>query len=286
MHLRGFSALLLTLMLLMPLPCPADDSGPSNTVGFWKTDVQHGYTQMSFPLLPDDKSLDNVLGDQLTGGSTSGESDQILRWNAAGGRYEMSWFNSGALSWEGEIETLSEAESYWVYVQESSPTQQTIVTYGNVVETASYDMGTMTPGYNAIGSVWAVSAPLSSSGLDGFEGGLYLFLSDLIMGYDASTGSYRYAWQDGSSNWQGDLTELEPLMGYWIYIAPGHTGFDWSNYYQPNPIAGSGLLINGNVPATNLTRVRPGMPPIPNPENFEMNQSPPSQATSAKGGVQ
>lgn len=292
MHLRGFSVLLLTFALLIPYPGNADQSGPSNTVGFWKTEVLHGYTQMSFPLLPEDKTVNNVLSDQLTGGVTPEESDQILRWDPVAGQFQMCWYNTDTETWEGDFDTLSEAESYWVFVRSSSPANQTIVTYGNVVETPSYDMGTMTPGYNAVGSVWASPAPIADSGLEGFEGGLYLFLSDLIMSYDAATGTYSYAWQDGNSTWQGNLTEFEPLKGYWIYVAPGHAGFNWPNYYQPNPVDGRGLLIHWNYPLPGVSTYQPevvqpvGLPPMPSPDGSNMNQNTPGQATSAKGGAQ
>ncbi len=232
---RVLSTAVIAGLLLFPGSSYALESGPSNTVGYWKFDVHPGFTQISFPLLPEDKSLDSVLNDQLTGASTPEQSDQIMRWNAGSGQFQVAWYNSSSNSWEGDFTQLSEAESYWIYVQPDHPATQTIVASGSVIEEPWYDMGQMVEGYNAVGSVWAVAAPVVTSGLDGFTGGLYLFLSDLIMSYDPGSGSYSYAWKDGSDQWQGSINMFEPIKGYWLYVAPGHTGFEWATYPQPNP---------------------------------------------------
>jgi hypothetical protein len=149
----------------------------------------------------------------------------------------MIWYNTGTSTWQGDFTVFSEAQSYWIYVQPTHPETQTLVTFGNVVESPSVNMGAMTPGYNSVGSVWAEPTLLSQAGLTGFQGGNYLFQSDLLMSYNAQTGSFSYAWKNQAGVWQGNLTQLEPLKGYWIYIAPGHTGFNWNNY--PQPLMGS-----------------------------------------------
>jgi len=291
---RIFVALSAAFAFLIPLGSSAIESGPSNTVGFWKVDVHPGYTQISFPLLPADKSVDNVLADQLTGGSTPAESDQVLRWAAAAGQFQMCWYDASTQTWQGDFNQFSEAESYWTYVQPDHPETQTIITFGNVVQAPFYNMGMMTSGYNAVGSVWAIPAAISLAGLNGFAGGLYLFQSDLIMSYDASTGSYSYAWQDGGGNWLGDLTQFEPLMGYWIYIAPGHTGFDWSTFPQPGmsgtdyvtkPFTKPVILSTGTSPG----ETTPGLNvPVPIPvQQLQKGAQPTSGGSSspAKGGA-
>lgn len=296
MAFRCWGVLLFAALLLSPGQGIAIESGPSNTVGFWKFDVHHGFTQVSFPLLPDDKSLNNVLADQLTGGLTPEESDQVLRWDAANARFQTAWYNTSTSSWGGDFTELSEAESYWIYVQPDHPATQTIVAYGNVYEEAVYSMGIIAPGYNAIGSVWAVPAPISQAGMDGFTGGLYLFLSDLIMSYDAATGDYAYAWMDEGGLWLGNLTEFEPLKGYWIYIAPGHFGFEWPNYPQPNPMSLNGETPPPTYPSVLSTgrqgfRIPPAAsPPIPTrsvlKKGRDMPTDPaPASANSAKGGA-
>lgn len=289
MACRVIGALLVFAAFLLPYQSVAAESGPSNTVGFWKFDVAPGFTQVSFPLLPNDKTLDNVLGDQLTGSATPEESDQILRWDAAAGEFQMAWYNTASDRWEGDFSALSETEGYWIYVQPDHPATQTIVAYGGVVEEPYYNMGTIGPGYNAIGSVWAVPASIAQSGLNGFEGGLYLFLSDLIMTYDPVTGSYSYTWMDDGGSWQGDLTEFEPLKGYWIYIAPGHAGFEWSAYPHPNPATLDAQTPPPDYRAAQSTNPwkKKGLaqPPVPTPDIMGKVKKLPVSSTSAKGGV-
>jgi len=263
------SSTILAGLLFLGLNGAATESGPSNTVGFWKLEVGRGFTQISFPLLPADKSVNNVLGSQLTGGTTSAQSDQVLRWNAATGQFQMCWYNTAQGSWQGDFDRFSESESYWIYVQPDHPVTQTIVTFGNVVEVPYFNMGSMGPGYNAIGSVWAIAAPVSLAGLNGFLGGMYLFQSDLLMGYDAATGNYTYAWRTENGNWQGNLTQLEPLHGYWIYVAPGHPGFNWSTYPQPLMIRDDYLGPQNTSPFNQRVLTPPGQylpgltPPTP-----------------------
>ena len=252
----------------------AVESGPSNTVGFWKLEVGRGYTQISFPLLPTNKSVDNVLGDQLTGGNDPQDSDQILRWNPATAQFQMCWYNESTGAWEGDFNLLSESSAYWIYVQLDHPVTQTLVTYGNVVETPVYNMGTMALGYNAVGSVWAIASPISSSGLTGFQGGMYLFQSDLIMNYDAASGSYSYAWKDGNGNWLGNLTQLEPLHGYWIYVAPSHPGFNWPSYPQPIQIGNGNVGPRVHNPLYSRSDKLSPVPPAPPAQGMSRNLPP------------
>lgn len=212
----------------------AVESSPSNQVGFWKLDVHQGFTQISFPLLPADKSVNNVLAGQLTGGPTSNQSDQVFRWNPATAQFQMCWRNSSTGNWQGDFTLFAEKESYWIYVQPDHPATQTLITKGNVVEADSFNMGFMQPGYNAVGSIWATPAAVSGAGLTNFLGGSFLFQSDLLTSYNAVTGGYAYAWKNSGGAWQGNLTLLEPLRGYWIYVPPGHTGFNWVNYPHPS----------------------------------------------------
>lgn len=280
--MSGRVLIILTMVALVLLPGSgfAIESGPSNTVGFWKLDVNPGFTQMSFPLLPQNKSLDNVLQDQLTGGTVPEESDQIMRWDAQHGRYQVAWYDLNSGHWTGEFDQVSESESYWIYVQPDHPAVQTIVTYGAVVEDPVYDMGQMTPGYNAVGSVWAMPASIPLSGLDGFQGGMYLFLSDLIMTYDSNSGNFIYTWKDADDEWQGDLLQFEPLKGYWIYVAPGHNGFDWSVYPQPNP-AGLNLQAPPQIYPDNDVKVKRTPPPLP---TVKTSSKIPLSSASGKGG--
>jgi hypothetical protein len=228
-----------------------------------------------------------VLGDQLTGAATAQESDQVFRWNAAAGQFEVAWYNTTSGHWVGDFDQVTETESYWIYVQPDHPAR-TIVTYGNVMEDPWVSMGYIGVGYNAVGSVWAVPAPIAQAGLNEYTGGLYLFLSDLIMSYDASSGSYTYAWKNEADEWQGTLSEFEPLRGYWIFVPPTHTGFDWPLYPQPTGVGTESRSPVRIYPSPDAHNPIP-QPPMPvvksqNPGvKPEMNKTPPT-SNAAKGG--
>ncbi len=273
--------------LLLSVWAGAQESGPSNTVGFWKLDVHPGFTQVSFPLLPAEKTVNNVLGNQLTGGTSVADADQIHRWNAATGQFQICWLNSETGQWEGAFSLLSEALSYWIYVQPDHPATQTIVVCGNVVEDPTYNMGQMQPGYNAVGSVWAIPAAVSQAGLDGFHGGTYMFLSDLILSYDALTGQYTYAWKDASGYWQGNLTQFEPMRGYWIYLPPGHSAFSWSNYPQPTSTFQNAFGIPRILPEKNHRAAAPAVVvPAPSPLQPAIQPDDAKISPSAEGGTE
>jgi hypothetical protein len=284
MTLKSYFTILIAALSLIAVTGFAEDSGPSNTVGYWKLNVGRGYSQVSFPLLPAVKTLNNVIGNQLTGGTTQTASDQIMRWNAASRQFQVSWYNTTSQSWQGEFSDVREAESYWIYVQPTHPVQQTVTICGNVCEQPVFNMGTLGIGYNSIGSVWAAPTPISQAGLGELDGGVYLFLSDQILSYDAATGTYQYAWRTENGTWQGNLTLLEPAKGYWIYVAPGHPGFHWNNYPQPLPTGGTSPWFAPRLTAdqSGASNPLPFMPPTPAMGNSGNNSQPSS--TTPSGG--
>jgi hypothetical protein len=233
----------LLFALSLPILGWSAESAPSPTVGYWKLTVHHGYTQISFPLLPANKSLNYVLNGQLTPGNSASTSDQIIGWDANSQLYQVCWRNIASGNWEGDFDSLSEAKSYWIYVQPNHPAEQTLISAGHLVAFDSYDMGIILPGYNAVGSVWVTPSNIFQAGLEGFQGGLYLFNSDQILHFDALSGYYLSAWKNEAGLWQGNLMQLEPFKGYWIYISPTHPGFAWPNFPRPDTALGENSKI-------------------------------------------
>ena len=214
----------------------------AGTVGKYNVATGSTWTLVSLPFIPEDTSINEVIGDQLTGGLNDGESDRIWMWT--GTTYKFAWlFDSNGEYpeyddiWYGSLTSIEPDKGYWIEIKEGH-TNDKIVTCGKVSDT-----GRSIPvnvGWNLVGQTFSVSVSLADSGLSetGFTGGLNDGESDRIWMWTGTT--YKFAWLFDSNGeypeydgtWYGSLTTLEPGKGYWLEIKDGHSGFTW-NYPKP-----------------------------------------------------
>jgi hypothetical protein len=205
-------------------------SSPSNEVGFWELNIQRGYNLVSFPVLPDNKDVDEVIGTQLIGAATEEEADRIAWYNPESGDFLTAWLNSESGMWEGELQELSEIKGYWIFVPDNHPETQAVKIVGNVFEGSEADLGAMHPGYNLVGNPYAANIPVEQAGMmeSGMEGGDFLFSSDILLEFDQEELKYNLIYLDTEGNYQAGFETLEPDKGYWVYVHPNHEGFQWT----------------------------------------------------------
>ncbi len=101
-----------------PLRAPAP-------VGFHKFLFRHGWNLVSFPALPEDPSLQNTIGAQLTGSESELHSDRIVTFDPNEGEWLDAWLNEEGV-WVGSLslDTLRYDIAYWVLVREENPDSQ------------------------------------------------------------------------------------------------------------------------------------------------------------------
>ena len=234
--MRHFKTLLL-LILISAAVGWAITTDPSNEVGFWELNIQRGYNLVSFPVLPDGRDINVVIGSQLTGGASEDEADRVAWYNPETGEFVTAWLNSESGEWEGDLGELSEFKGYWIFVPENHPEIQTVKIVGNVFEGSEADMGMMQAGYNLIGNPYAVDVSVEQAGLveSGLEGGDYLFSSDILLDFDQEELQYDLIYLDSEGNYQAGFETLEPDKGYWVYVHSNHEGFQWT---MPFPAGG------------------------------------------------
>ena len=211
----------------------------SNIVGLYKIDCGVGRNLVSMPFLPFNSTLDNVIGNQLTGHSLNKFlSDNIERWDPVAKAYQRAWYNTTQQKWVdwntgGAPFNFNPDESYWINII-SGHAAKTVTLLGEVSETnRTIAVGA---GRNMVAPSFPKAISLADSGLiaSGFTGhSLNKFLSDRLEWWDRVTGSYFMVWYKTTDStwrdWDGNLAtkNLVPGEGYWIVVATGHTPFTW-----------------------------------------------------------
>ena len=95
--MRIFIAALVAFALLAPL---AYGEVYSNIVGLYKIDCGVGRNLVSMPFVPFNSSLDNVIGNQLTGAASNKNlSDNIEKWDPVAKTYLRAWYNTTQQKW-------------------------------------------------------------------------------------------------------------------------------------------------------------------------------------------
>ncbi|RJS69191.1 hypothetical protein CW714_08950, partial [Methanophagales archaeon] len=207
----------------------------AGTVG--KFDIATGstWTLFSLPFIPEDTSINEVFGDQLTGGGKSSQSDKIWMWD--GTTYQTAWLFSYPGyedKWYGSLKTIDPDKGYWIQIRHP---KDKIVVCGKVSDTDRNIP--LNVGWNLVGPSVPLSHSLDNSGLieSGFTGGGKSSQSDKIWMWDGTT--YQTAWLFSypgyEDKWYGSLKTLEPGKGYWLQIR--HSAFTWN---LPKPISGGG----------------------------------------------
>ncbi len=261
----------LIVFVLIPLICvtmvQAQNYGtPSNLAGVWTMTVSPGTHLISFPVLPDTATLDDVLGDQFPGGDAWENSTRIV--SIIDGVMVGAYFNSGSQAWEGDLEELDLRHGYWMVVpDDADPVELRLL--GAAMNVDEIDMGTMSPGMNLVSAGYPFPTTYAGSGLvtSGFASAEYSVTSDRI--YSWSAGNLNGAWYHPEMGWQGYGNTFQPEAGYVIIVVNGSDGFQWTRPApghtphggtRPQPPVGPGQSIQLAIPAPDFST-----PPWNNP---------------------
>jgi predicted outer membrane repeat protein len=219
-----------------------DDSGEicSNIVGLRKTDLAMDRNLVSIPFVPFNASLDNVIGDQLTGHPVSQwASDQIWAWDAVGQTYILAWCRTGH-GWRGwdsmddpPAFEFEPDKSYWIVI---SNVPKTLTLLGEVSE-AGREIQLLENKNFVVASFPEVVSLDGSALIDsGFTGHpVSQWASDKIEFWDAAAQTYVGVWYRTGQGWrQWDSMDLAPVSPYdefapgkgsWITV--NNTPFEW-----------------------------------------------------------
>ncbi len=227
------NGILLLVFILVIAATPVLPQGmfgdPSNLVGVWKMNLQPGAHLVSFPVLPTNATINEVLGDQLPGGTDWESSTRIITYGINAVR--ASYYDSNLDQWIGTLNDLEQEKGYWLIIPDNAAPVTLLLT-GAAMEAEEINMGTLSPGVNLVGTGFPFPTSLAASGLveSGLTGGMYSATSDHI--YTWYAGHFYPAWYHQDNGWQGSSFSFEPGKGYIVVVTPGHQAFNW---YQPRP---------------------------------------------------
>ncbi|MDK9698906.1 MAG: hypothetical protein OEM52_01975 [bacterium] len=185
-----------------------------------------GYNLVSFPVLPANDSIANVIGTQLPVGTS------VLWFNNAIGAFQLTSRYTTGWRWSNGFR-LSRGKGYYIVLRWDSPlTSYQVTVEGDTVTATSWDMGTIGVGYNMVGSVWYSPNPIANSNVmeSGLRGGYFAGMSDKITTVDIS--KFLVVWLNSQNQWvTSDFTNFEPGKGYYIIRRAGRTPptFQWQN---------------------------------------------------------
>ncbi len=220
----------------------------SNRVGEYSITIMPNWNLISWPLIPSDISINNIIGDQLNGTEDPTTADRILVWNELTQTYQAAWFCGGpvceswgepyynhwlATDYSQSTLTLPADEGFWVHNRSGAMEILRIV--GEVSEIdRTVQVGS---GWQMLGSAFPGArnldkANISATGTEDPQ------TADRILYWDKTTQTYKSAWLCGGSVCE---TWGEPYYNHWlaldyspsdIILQPGH-GFWLQNRHNP-----------------------------------------------------
>jgi hypothetical protein len=204
------------------------------------------------PFIPSEKTLDYILGKQLTAGSQPNYADIVkiffkVNENVTG--FNQAWLhdNQGVKTWENILPgkpalTLDPGEGFWLDIPPGHGTQT--LTFIGDVPVESNPAVSITDGLNLVSSNYPVKAALQGAGLaeSGAPQGpgpqYACMLRDFYKITIEKTG-FNQAWLKDGGQWLVPGSDppapspmtLTPGKGYWIQVPTGKS-FDWK-YPKP-----------------------------------------------------
>jgi len=219
----------------------------SNTVGKFSRRLETEMHLVSMPLIPYFTSIQDVIGDQLTGAPDESYADRVWKWNAdiqdfayawlvdgVGAPFDGKWWNSGHFG--PSAMTLNFGEGFFIQARHENQ----MVTFLGSVPEGVVSVADIRPGLQMIGTPSPEILPLDNCGFQasGAKGAPSELLADRVWYWDEDGLFYAYSWlmdrigaREDARWWSSDPMgptdmTMKPGHGYW-YQARG-TEFAWS----------------------------------------------------------
>ncbi len=229
-----------------------------NVVGFQKLqafDESRKYKLTATPFEAEDPNINSVISTQLTGGTSYGNSDDILKWDPTNQQYlkyylvgdvpdphfKHKWYDMQTSDVASNTDMLP-GEGFWIRSRQSYT--QTVVVVGDVVDDDDFT-NHITAGFNLLSYPYSASIALNDTSFtNGGVGGSSFGSSDNIYIWNSTNQVYEkyflvgdvgdphfnHKWYDLQTSDTATNIYLEPGMGFW-YRHRG-SGFDW---IEPKP---------------------------------------------------
>lgn len=216
-------------------------------IGGYNVALYKGANLVSLPLLPANELINEVLGDQLTGGRSKSASDYVMVFkdeNVTESAWQVQGTGSGMDGkWVtedgGSVSTLklSPDQAFWIYRRENHA--DSVLTFTGQVSLDSNRVLRLKKGFNFIGTAYpkVISLVHSELAQDGvMSGGSTSSSSDKIIEYNSR--GYEIAWLVSGTRtmWDGQFFNEAGTAPTTIALRPGHGYIVWIRNAAPvNP---------------------------------------------------
>jgi len=104
----------LSLLIGLLIPFALLAVTQDDVVGYWKLELSPGFNLVAFPVLPQNPTVRNVIGDRLG-------SVEISTFDPQLNRYRAAYYDAGAGTWTGDLYILSRGTAFWINLLDNQP---------------------------------------------------------------------------------------------------------------------------------------------------------------------
>lgn len=198
MHLKR----VLFLLAVLALPLLLTAAKQQDVVGYWKHQLQPGYNHIAFPVLPDNPTVRNVIGDRL-GDVEISAYDPLLN------RYRTAVYNSADGKWSGDLYLLGRGTAYWIHLLGDSP-KELLVT-GFPEQYTKFQWSKLGYGWKHFAPTYGKAHKLADVPPDNPR--------DVLIKWDRATNRFVSQTVVSGKEWQGEpFDKIEPDQAYIIQL--------------------------------------------------------------------
>ncbi len=153
---------------------------------------------ISLPVIPQDTSINSVIGNQL-----AGQTATVYSYSPAGG-WDVETYNG--TTWTGSVPSIEADKGYWILLGNAVTLEVT----GNLSQTDRYitlEGQSINPGFNLVGTAFNSTQTMAQTHL-----GDYVTSSDVVWGYNNGWNVETY----NGATWTGSVPSFEAGKGYWV----------------------------------------------------------------------
>jgi hypothetical protein len=202
MRLNNVKYALIGILLLTGMT-KVNSETQRDVVGYWTFALNPGFNLVSFPVLPDQTSPQNVIGDGLG-------SVEITCWDEQLGRHRWTRYEPQSGQWTGDLYMLDRGVAYWINLPDADEPQRLIVT-GYPELYTKFRWSGMRNGWNYYAPTFGRAQSFDDLPPDNSN--------DLLVAWDNTQSRYTLAEAASGREWRSNEFEsIKPDQAYIVFL--------------------------------------------------------------------
>ncbi|NQU04841.1 MAG: T9SS type A sorting domain-containing protein [Calditrichaeota bacterium] len=174
-----------------------------DVVGYWTFELNPRFNLVSFPVLPEQTSPQNVIGDRLG-------SVEITSWDEHLRRHRWTRYEPQSGQWTGDLYLLDRGVAYWINLPDAVEAQRLIVT-GHPELYRKFRWSGLRNGWNYYAPTFGRLQSFNDLPPDNSR--------DLLVSWDNEQSRFEMAEAAHGREWRSQGFEsIEPDQGYFVYL--------------------------------------------------------------------